>query len=253
MNYNFLSQLVDNGISEEELIASLSKSIPRLAKQAKKMFFGGWSPKDVLGMFSKDKEVQKFAKKGLKPVTPAEMASLHLQNSYNNIPQSQNQESLEKMTDFTKKVAPYALGAIASPIAGSVIQSALDRALPRNESLSQLPVDQKSSMLQLPETGKEQIQVLNGDRNYKPQQPPLDLGNANITQQANIEQTEENIDKLNKLWLGFEKGRDKGFDFESDAFLKIAKKMKSTGSIKSKEDFQTFYDLYEKKISEGKD
>jgi len=87
MNYNFISQLLDNGISEEELIASISKSLPRLGKKASKMLFGGWSPKEVLNLFSKDKEAQQVTRKGLKPVTPSEMAAMHLQNSYNNIPQ----------------------------------------------------------------------------------------------------------------------------------------------------------------------
>src|ERR1700679_4378755 len=110
MNYNFINQLLDNGISEDQIVASISKAIPHLAKKARKMISGGWSAKDIVKEFSKDREAQKSARKGLKPTTPSEMAAQSLQNSYNNIPQSSGQQSKEKLTEFTKQAAPYALG-----------------------------------------------------------------------------------------------------------------------------------------------
>lgn len=253
MNYNFISQLLDNGISEEELIASLSKSIPRLAKKAKQMYFGGWSPKDVLGLFSKDKEVQKVAKKGLKPVTSSEMASMHLRNSYNDIPQSAGQESKEKLTEFTKQAAPYALGyagsKIAGPIVGSVVQNALERALPQQPLIKDALSHQNNDKIQ----SQEPLTQLNQLKDLNALQPPSMLGNANITQPVESVQPEEKSNIVNKLWSNFEKGKDKGFDFESDAFLKIAKRMKSTGEIKSKEDFERFFQIYDQKKSQGKD
>ncbi len=218
MNYNFLSQLVDNGISEEELIASISRSVPRLANQARKMFFGGWSPKDVLGMFSKDKEAQKVARKGLKPVTPSEMATYNLRNSYNNIPQSSGQESKQKLTEFTKKAAPLALGALASPLAGSVIQSALQRALPQTDML---PDNVSSPIPDQPQTPNQPITpnpLGNSNQYDTAQQPPLSNVNAaSIPEPANINQPQSNQSLDLKALL---KDKYEGFKGKIDDLLK---------------------------------
>ena len=240
---------MDNGINEEELIASLSKSIPGLAKKAQKMFFGGWSPKEVLNIFSKDKEVQKTARRGLKPVTPSEMASMHLRNSYNNVPKSSGQESLEKMSDFTRKAAPLAIGAIASPLAGNVINSALQRALPQNDRLTEILGNRINTQPQMP---TQQI-TPNQTTNAAPLQPPVNQVEPTLPQPVNIQQPEEKTNITDVLWNDLEKNSGKKFGFESDAFLKIARRMKSTGEIRSKEDFQRFFQLFEQKKNEGKD
>jgi hypothetical protein len=190
MNYNFISQLLDNGISEDELIASLSKSVPRLAKKAKQMFFGGWKSKDILDLFSKDKEVQSVARKGLKPVTPSEMADYNLRKSYDNIPQGSGQESKQKLGEFTKKAAPYALGAIASPLAGTVIQSALKRALPQTDKLPDNVSNPISGQPQTPNQPIIPSPSGNSNQYDTPQQPPANQVAASIPEPSNITQPE---------------------------------------------------------------
>lgn len=189
MNYNFISQLLDNGISEDQILASISKAVPHLAKKARKMISGGWSAKDIINVFSKDKEAQQSARKGLKPTTPSEMAALHLQNSYNNIPQSSGQQSKEKLTQFTKDAAPYALGyagsKIAGPIVGSVVQNALERALPQQPLIKDALAHQNNDKMQgtVPLPQSNQTQDLNA------LQHPANQIAASISEPANIQQS----------------------------------------------------------------
>lgn len=188
MNYNFINQLLDNGINEEELIASIAKTVPRLAKKTRQMMLGGWSPKEILNLFSKYKEVQKTVRKGLKPTTPSEMAAMHLQNSYSNIPKSQGDITKENLTEFTKQAAPYALGYAGSKIVAPMAEAALSRALPKLEGLAKnvIPEAVRKQVQQMGTGG----QLSNQLNNAETQQPPLGLGNASIQQPANIQQPE---------------------------------------------------------------
>lgn len=135
MSFNAITQLLENGISEEELLASLVKSLPKLGKKASKLLAGGWDVKNVLNVFSKDKEVQKSVRKEFKPTTPKEIAAMRLRDSYQNIPQNQNEQSREELQNFTKKAAPIGL-AIAVPFvaraAAPLAESAIQRVLPNS-------------------------------------------------------------------------------------------------------------------------
>jgi hypothetical protein len=82
---------------------------------------------------------------------------------------------------------------------------------------------------------------------------PIQANEPSIAQVPESVQPKQNSNIVDRLWTNFEKGRDKGFDFESDAFLKVAKRMKSTGELRSKEDFQRFLEFFYAKKNEGKD
>jgi hypothetical protein len=185
MSFSFIHQLLDNGVNEEELLASLTKQIPHLAKKASKMFSGGWSPKQILNAFSQDKEVQKSARKGLKPVTPSEIAAMRLRNSYDNIPQSQGNESREALTDFTKKAAPVAVAGLTSQLAGPMAEAAMSRALPHASNLLKTltsPQSGNAGTSQIPPSNLGMPQVVNS--NVNPSQPPINQINAPSMPQA---------------------------------------------------------------------
>ena len=134
---------------------------------------------------------------------------------------------------------------------------ALSKAIPSNISslisaVSGAP-GQNQTSLPKQETKLQTNNKIPLEPSQEPSQPPLDLGNANIQQPTYIHQPKQNSNIIDKLYTSFEKGRDKGFDFDSDAFLKVAKRMKSTGEINSKQDFERFFNLFDAKKNEGKD
>ena len=130
--HSYIKQLLDNGYSEEELIASLTKAVPHLAQKAKKMFFGGWSPKDVINYFSKDKDAEKAIRKGLKPVTASEIARVNLQNSFNSIPKPAEEQTKETLQNFTKQVASSCCWCCSCSHCQYSCSYALSRSLPQN-------------------------------------------------------------------------------------------------------------------------
>lgn len=217
MSFSFIHQLLDNGVSEEEILASLTKQIPSLARKASRMFTGGWSPRQVLDSFSQDKDVQKSARRGLKPVTPGEIASMRLRNSYDNIPQSQGKESREALTNFTKKAAPIALTALGTQMAGPVAEAAMGRALPHVSNLLKTVLGPQTTsegtLLPTP-LNSESIPVTNSKLN--PSQPPVNAPSIpqvpNTVQPEGISSTSIEPNKLtglaNMLSPGDEKSQE---------------------------------------------
>lgn len=122
------------------------------------------------------------------------------------------------------------------------------------------PQGSKSAPINPPQQPPSNQISLNSTQEELNAQPPhprfkgLDNSSAaSIPEPTNIQQSKQNSNIVDRLYSSFEKGRDKGFDFESDAFLKIAKRMKSTGEIRSREDFEKFFNLFDAKKNEGKD
>lgn len=219
-----ISKALETGFTEDQVLDFVVKKFPKFASKIMGAKSAGFNGRQILNTLLGQK---KERENNDQPRTEYEGTI--------------NKDKAEQNSRQNQAVAAGTLAAtsLAAPIAASALQRAIPSSL---QSL--LPAMTAST------TGQNQL--ANPIDNTS-QQPPLDLGNANPTQPINIEQPKENSNKLDRLWTGFEKGRDKGFDFDSDGFLKIAKRMKSTGEIKSREDFEKFYNLFEQKKNEGKD
>lgn len=237
---NPILQGLQEGYGEEEILSFLTKAIPQLGNSIKKATRSGYKTSQILGFLSKN-----FDTESTKNKSESQIHAI-------------NRRADSERAKYGLKAASIA---VAAPLAANAARSALSRALPQslspvsgsliqasNTGNSQPTVPQQTSTspIETPPTGRQLSNIS--------QQPPLSNVNAeSISQPLNIQQDKEKSNIVDKLWLNFEKGRDKGFDFESDAFLKVAKSMKSTGEIRSKEDFEHFFNLFDAKKNEGKD
>lgn len=237
-----VNQALMMGFTASQLLKFISAKIPNMKKGIDSAKASGFDENKILKFLS---QKIPYNKSGVE-------RQLNANDQYMS---SQGFKTKEEREESRNKALKGALGVGSAALSAY----ALSRSIPSNVSslvsaVSGAPGQNLSSSPQQELQQEEKIQLPAQQLQQQvPQQPPLDLGNANIPQAANIEQSKENNDKLTKLFIGFEKGRDKGFDFESDAFLKIAKRMKSTGSIRSKEDFEKFFNLFEQKKAEGKE
>jgi hypothetical protein len=255
---NPVAQGLALGYSAQKLIGFLSKAFPSLAPRIKQAQRNGHSVEQVLGFLSKTMETDL-------PKGTSQQEVLAATNK--------NKEQL------TKHGLTLAASALAAPLAATAARSVLARALPHalapqaaslansnNTPNPNAPAPQPTLPLPTGTNPTAQPQQNTSPQPPNPispnvpntsqaaQQPPLSNANAaSIPQPPNIQQPKQNSSIVDKLYSGFEKGRDKGFDFESDAFLKVAKRMKSTGEIRSKEDFEKFFNLFDAKKNEGKD
>jgi len=231
-----LASAFAQGFTADQVIQYLVRHSPQYARQIASATGVGYTPKQILQYITKN--------------NPKERAAA---TEYEEI----RNKDQQNRTNANKAVIGGALAATAVPIAASAGSAALSRALPqtmRNQA-PQIANAMGSDGLNPNTSSAPTAPIMpQASSNQIPsQQPPIDLGNANIQQPVDIEQPKQNSSIVDKLYSGFEKGRDKGFDFESDAFLKVAKRMKSTGEIRSKEDFEKFFNLFDAKKNEGKD
>lgn len=113
MSYNTILQLLDNGISGEEIIAILKKQSPKISKKISQMILGGYGIGEMLKYLSADKEINNT--RITKPYTPDEVANVAAIQNKMNVPRGRDEQALNEL----KKATPYvasALSAIA-PIA----------------------------------------------------------------------------------------------------------------------------------------
>ncbi len=250
-----LASAFAQGFTADQVIQYLVRHSPQYARQIASATGVGYTPKQILRYLTKDNAKERAA--------ATEYEETRTRDNTNR-------------TNANKAVIGGAVAATGLPIAASAGSAALSRALPqtlRNQAPqianamgnggSNQGMTPPQPTTGTPQQPSNQIPSQQPPNPISPnvpntqqgsQQPPLSNANAaSIPQPPDIKQPEINNDKLNKLYSGFEKGRDKGFDFESDAFLKVAKRMKSTGEIRSKEDFEKFFNLFDAKKNEGKD
>ena len=238
-----LIKALDEGYDPEEIISYISKSLPQMAPAIRKAKKSGYAVREIIGFLS-----QNFDNEDRRGMSESQRHAANRRSD----------------TASVKHGLKLAATAVAAPLAASAARSALSRALPTNltnglsQTLANSVPNASPSNLQSPadvanpNANMQQQPQLPNQQSISTSQPPVNQVEPNIAQPIVNEQPKENSDKLTKLWMGFEKGRDKGFDFESDAFLKIAKRMKSTGEIRSKEDFERFFNLFDAKKNEGK-
>lgn len=250
---NSIMNAMSSGYSTKQIIDFIIRKFPQHKDKIKNAMAAGYTADKVLQFLSD-------GRKGVNDQSNNKTEFEQLRESQRKRDSNQLKTAgavgLAAVTPMIAPMATAALGRIAPTAA-----NALSRALP--QSLQNI-APQIANAIQptLPNQGTQPapqspISPQVTPTQSSPQQPPINpvnLGNANtIPQPDNTMQPKVNNDNSSKLWASFEKGRDKGFDFDSDAFLKVAKKMKSTGEIRSREDFDRFYQLFESKKSEGLD
>jgi hypothetical protein len=230
-----LAAAFSQGFTSEQVIQYLVRHSPKYAKKIAKASGVGYTPSQILRYITKD--------------NPRERAAT---TEYE---ETRNKDQKNR-TNANKAVIGGSIAAVAAPLAASAGTTALSRALP--QTLQHLAPQIQSAMgndasnPNMSSAPTAPITPQTSSNQSVSQQPPSNLGNANIQQETNIAQPEIKSNIVETLWNNLEKGVGKSFGFESDAFLKIAKRMKSTGSIRSKEDFQRFFNIFDQKKNEGK-
>ena len=110
MNFNSITDLLENGISADEIVAQLENHGPKIARKIKQMLLGGYGSSEILNFISKDTTAQKeIVNFRGKPTTPAEIARVAMMQNAMNVPKGRDQEALDEL----KKATPYVLGAAA--------------------------------------------------------------------------------------------------------------------------------------------
>lgn len=180
MNYNGILQLLDNGLSAEEVLITLKNASPKIAKKIQKYIAGGLSVPEVLKGLIQDPSIREVDISKSRGSSPSEVQSLSLLQKYNSVPESRDKESLRYLQKFTRQainVGSMAGGAYALsraiPKAVQAIPEAMKQILPGQQPN---PQDIQGA---IPGTLPQPGQITNNPQN--PQQPPVNQ--PNITQQ----------------------------------------------------------------------
>lgn len=235
---NPILQGLQEGYGEEEILSFLTKAIPQLGNSIQKATRSGYKTSQILGFLSKN-----FDNESIKGKSESQIHAI-------------NRRADAERTKYGLKAAATA---VVAPLAANAARSALSRALPQSlapvaGSLSQASNTPNPASPETPQISQSPTETppIGQQLPNISQQPPVNQVASSIPEPVNIQQPKENNNIVDRLYSSFEKGSNKGFDFESDAFLKIAKRMKSTGEIRSKEDFERFFNLFDQKKKEGK-
>jgi hypothetical protein len=172
MSFNSILQLLDNGISKDQVLAYLKNASPKIAKKVQQMLLGGYGAGEILKHLSKDPQTNHA--KINKPYSSDDIANLAMIQNRMNVPQTRDEEALQQL----KKATPYvisALGAIAPFAIGSNALGAMAPQLtptptpspsPAQPNLSPSVFPQKQSNHPLQPTPTSPI-----NQNPTPQQP----------------------------------------------------------------------------------
>jgi hypothetical protein len=235
--------MLGSGFSAKKILDFLMKKSPEMAPKITKALASGLTAEKVVSFFSKDKNFDKL-KASMEKAYP-------MNNNANPMVQGESIRGQNLGTDMAsglqRSVGP-AMGTAA--MAGGTY--ALSRAIPailQKGQAASLPALQAGNQQQTP-----QIQSMSS-------QPPLAPAQAQnvpptIPQPTQPMQPEgktiENIRSMpDLLWNQLEGGSKKSINPEVDGFMKMAQRMRTTGEITSKEDFDKFYSLFEAKKGEG--
>jgi hypothetical protein len=125
MNYNQITQLLENGLNSEEVIAFLLKNAPFLQKKIRSLLAGGWGSSEILSYINQDRSASKVNFKNSKPVSPEEVAALQTYKSSRDAPQSRDKQALGQLQDFTKEGVKAGTTVAGLYGAGKALQTAL--------------------------------------------------------------------------------------------------------------------------------
>lgn len=236
-----ISSALSKGFNSKQILDYLIKKFPQYSGRIKDAMAAGFTVDQVLKFISGGKKA---------------LAQIEKPNSEGITEQQQMQNRNRSRREEVNKRAIQGAVLAATPMASSLASAALSRALPH--SISHVLPDALSSALptelnqNMPPEQQSQGLLQEVTNQSFPLQPPANPVAASIPEPVNIEQPKEKTSITEKLWNDLDKPTKKSFGFESDAFLKIARRMKSTGEIKSKEDFEKFFNIFDQKKNEGK-
>lgn len=252
-----------SGYSANKVLQYLSKSIPSLAPAIQKAQIAGYAADKILSFLgeSVDKEETKhlsgprrqarnnFLKGqlvknaaatmvgGLASKVPSIASNLQQQPTLPNAPVNPANPAIPGAlvgpgvaanANVQPQVAINATQTVGGPspsVQQGLVQNLVNRAMPQGQKIS------------IPQT----------------QQPPVNQVSPNIPQVAETVQPEEKISNISDvLWNKMEKNSKAGLSEDDSGFMKIAKRMRTTGEIASKEDFHKFHSMFMDERREGK-
>jgi len=155
MGFNSILQLLDNGLSKDQVLAYLKNASPKIAKKVQQMLLGGYGAGEILKHLSKDPQTNHA--KINKPYSSDDIANIAMIQNRMNVPQTRDEEALQQL----KKATPYvisALGAIAPFAIGSNALGAMTPQLTPTPTPSPSPVQPNLTPIGFPQK-------------YNPQQP----------------------------------------------------------------------------------
>lgn len=108
--------------------------------------------------------------------------------------------------------------------------------------------------MQQPNNALKQISSPSSPSSISPPPPPIPSAPPSAEQTLNklAPAVQEIKGPSDVLWNALSQGKTKGVDADTDALLRIAKKMQTTGEISTKEDFDRLFQLFTQKRKEGK-
>jgi len=280
---NFISAL-GAGYGAEQIFEFLANSFPSIGKRLKQAKQIGHSTEEILKQFNGldkkklfdiEKRLSQQPESG-NPLIEAQQATLE-------------SSAQTQLPNIGKNLAMAGLGAYAAKKALPLAQTLIDRyrepkeqpSEPILDNTQQTEPEQQAQGNQQPNISPQNELLAHarnyyhsGDRSVHGLSKHLGIGyakaaelieflkkeNQNTTQNETGEiknQTQElptvkNIESnADVLWNAMLQNKSKGLDADNSAFLKIAKNMRTTGDINSREDFQKFYDIFQEKKKSG--
>lgn len=232
-----IANALNAGHSANKILKYLSQQNPELSEKISQALNAGHAVDHVLNFISKnEKKIGKLIPEKKEIDNPFRKAQTSIHPA---------------LSGAAKSIGTAAMAMGGGYALSRAIPSILQKGMTAN-ALNASSAIAQSSPLSEDQNNMPQASSLQDSNILSPQQPPANQIAASIPEPANIQQAEVKTNIVDVLWNDLDKSSGKKFGFESDAFLKIARRMKSTGEIRSKEDFQNLFNRFEQKKNEGK-
>jgi len=267
-----IQQALFYGYNAMQIIGMLQSKFPHLKKPISGSLSSGFTPESVLEFLSKGQGAKLFKAKDEKK---AEKDNEEFNSSYDKYLQNVGLSPKEKRQgkignvfgDTIKDIPKYATMALSAynayKFGKPLLQAMMGQA--NAASLGNGPLSPGGGGPQGPQapTGMPPTPAPLGGQ-QAPNQPtlpspgtpptqpppstPISTGQNQTEPQASQSPPKSNITtRSDVLWDALSKGKVNGADPETAAFLKVAKQIKSTGGLNTKEEFDKFHQIFENK------